>query len=370
MRYVPAGEESIGSVVARTVLAPDGRPLLTQGTTLTESLLKRLRNKGFTHLYVEHAVAPDIKNDDAVTDPTRRHVQAVLFRALGDLAANQPLDVGALRNAVRMLIEDLTQHRENVLALVALRNAENDFYIHCVNVCIYALILGMAAGLHREDLEVLGLGAMLHDAGKLKNAQTRSDQAGAIMSKEPLQVRKHPEFGFDMLRRQHGLDLRAAHVAFQHHERINGTGYPRRLAGDEIHPFAKITAIADVYDNLTADRPRRPARLPHQAMAHIVYYADRHFERRLALAFFRRIALYPAGTVVKLQDDTIALVKAQTTHPSKPYARVIGTAGGEPLDHHDIDLREEGTPQIAGVLLDVPAALAKTDRNEQPPHNR
>src|SRR5690606_21216738 len=137
------------------------------------------------------------------------------------------------------------------------------------------------------------------------------------------EVKKHPEYGFEVLRTIFEINLLSAHVAYQHHERLDGSGYPRGLKGDEIHLWARLTAVADVYDALTADRPYRKALRPDQALKLLREDAPHRLDERAVYYLIRHLAVYPEGTIVRLNNGHIGIVVRQTADPAKPVVRVI-----------------------------------------------
>ncbi|MDF2650507.1 MAG: rpfG 5 [Paenibacillus sp.] len=153
-------------------------------------------------------------------------------------------------------------------------------------------------------------------------------------------VKKHSEFGFEILRNQSSVSLLSAHCAFQHHEKLDGSGYPRKLKGNEIHPYAKVMAVADVFDALTSTRSYRKAMLPHEAMEILFVGTHTHFEHNLIQTFQASIASYPIGVSVKLNTGETAVVASYLFHaPGRPIVRVFKDGYGKTLDKpYEIDL--------------------------------
>lgn len=183
------------------------------------------------------------------------------------------------------LIRNLHSHLKNDTDLLNLLTdvCSYDQYIftHSLNVTLYSLAIGMHLKLSTKNLETLGLGAILHDVGKMKVPAEILMKPGKLTEEEFEEIKKHSEEGFRILRNVQTIPLLVAHCAFQHHERLNGSGYPRGIKGNEIHEFGKIIAVADVFDAVTSNRVYRQAMLPHEGLEILYAGAGSLFEIKL-----------------------------------------------------------------------------------------
>lgn len=146
------------------------------------------------------------------------------------------------------------------------------------------------------------MGSLLHDIGKMMIPPEILHKPGRLTDEEFDIIKNHAKYGFDILRKQGDVPLLSAHCALQHHEKWNGGGYPRGLAGEEIHPYARALAVGDVFDALTTHRVYRRAMLPHEAMEIIYADTNSHFEQSVVETFRRTVAIYPVGVTVKLNS--------------------------------------------------------------------
>lgn len=181
--------------------------------------------------------------------------------------------------------------------LERLRAVDDSLVDHSLAVCATAIALGSRMGLFTPELKALAVGALLHDVGKLALPQPLWVKPGRLTEEEYRAIQRHTEAGYRLIR-QTGLDLRAALVAYQHHERWNGTGYPRGIARRRIHPFARIVGLVDVFEALRADRPYRPACPFAEAVRYVQEQAGQAFDPHVAhtfLAWLREQA-GPPGT--------------------------------------------------------------------------
>ena len=192
---------------------------------------------------------------------------------------------------------------------------------------------GITEMLHQCDL---GVGAILHDVGKMWVPTEVLNKPGRLTDEEFAVMKKHTEYGHELLARQPELSFLVAHCAFQHHERINGTGYPRGLGGEEMHLFAKIISVADVYDALVMNRPYKSGMSPSDAMEFLFSNVGSHFEIDIVSQFSRKVSMYPLGTQVTLSDGREAVVV--NLHDSVPNRPIVRILGDDPAKMEDVDL--------------------------------
>lgn len=365
MRVAELTDALAGQRLARTVYGPRGVPLLRAGTVLTPSYIAALRAQGYTHVYVVNELAPDIVIDEAVQEATRQQAIATVARVMRQVAHGEAPALDGVQAVVDELVDELGRAGETALCLATLRSLDQYTFVHSVQVCILSLLAAAQLGYGRPALRELGVGALLHDVGKVRVPAHILQKPGPLTPEEMEEVKRHTVYGFEILLPRHEISARAAHVAYQHHERLDGSGYPRGLRGEQIHPYARIVAVADVYDAMVAERPYRRAHRPDQAAAWLRSQAGIQFEARAVEALLRRLALYPEGTVVRLGTGEVGVVSAQTADPARPVVRVLGDPEDQPLVPFEVDLAARRDLAIADVLPDVPPLLLQRHRERR-----
>jgi HD-GYP domain-containing protein (c-di-GMP phosphodiesterase class II) len=251
--------------LARTVYSADGRVLLSAGVVIKDSYIDRLRKLGFPAVYVGDPVEAE-SFKEAVRESTRRRAIAVVKESFDEVKLGSSLKIEPIAQVVNDIVDEVVSSREVILPLTDIRSHDDYTFGHSVNVCIISVMLGVALEFDDLTLRELAMGAILHDVGKVKVPEEILLKPAPLTSKEWNEMKKHTLYGFDLLRGGDGLSSRAAHVAYQHHERSNGSGYPRALAGDGIHQFARIVAVADTYDAMTSDRVYRKGITPFESL--------------------------------------------------------------------------------------------------------
>ena len=191
---------------------------------------------------------------------------------------------------------------------------------------------GIALGYERAKLFHLGMGALLHDIGKIFVPKEILDKPGKLTVEEYEIVKSHPDFGLQILKNNPVVSSLSRLVVHQHHERFGGQGYPKGLRDTEIHEFAQITGMVDMYDALTADRVYRKAFPPYEAYEMISGAGDYLFSYHLIEPFLSNIAAYPAGTIVELNTGETAVVLCTSKGSSLyPRVRILFDSQKEPV---------------------------------------
>lgn len=227
---------------------------------------------------------------------------------LDDIRLGKALNTDEAKSTVRTCVESILRNPDALLWMTKIRSEDEYTAEHCLNVCILAIAFGRHLGFSEADLESIGLCGLLHDVGKMRIPPALLNKPGALTTKEFNQIRAHTVHGRNLLLSTPGVTNVVVDVAYSHHERIDGKGYPRKLSAEKISRFARMIALVDAYDAMTADRCYAVAIPTTHALRNI--YKDRgtHFDEKLALAFIKSVGLYPPGTVVQLHNDYVGIV--------------------------------------------------------------
>ena len=204
---------------------------------------------------------------------------------------------------------------------------------------VYTLALAVKLGYNERELLEIGIGALLHDVGKMAVPLEILNKPGKLTKEEFEVIKTHPKVGYDMLKDLPNISLLTAHCALQHHERINGSGYPYGLKGDEIHEYAQIIGIADVFDAVTSHRSYRKPMLPHEALELLYSGVGTLYDIRYIQEFNQTIAVYPIGLTVVLSDGRVGIVVKQNKGLStRPVVRIVKENGKSLDEPYDVDL--------------------------------
>ena len=237
------------------------------------------------------------------------------------------------------IVEEIRECETMIVETINLSTYDNYTYNHSVNVDILSVILGVACGLRDDELRKLSQAALLHDIGKTCVPIEIINKPGRLTPEEYEEVKKHPRYGYNMLRDNYEVSSVARNAILSHHENEDGTGYPRGLTTEKIHLFAKIIHIADVYDALTTKRVYKDAMNPADALEYLMGNTERMFHKDLVATFLEYVAPYPLGVQVELSTGQKAIVvKNNRSMLSRPVVRLDGGATIDLLERLDITI--------------------------------
>ncbi len=277
----------------------------------------------------------------------------VVHTSLQEARTGKMTDRTIIREVVAKLVEEtILRHEDSLINLMDIRTHDKYTFSHSINVCILSTLIGIKQKLKRKELEELALGSLLHDVGKIMIRQEILDKPGRLTPNEFEEIKKHPIYSYNILSREEDISEIPRMVAYSHHERYDGKGYPRKLAGAEIPSLAVVTSLADVYDALTTDRPYRKSLLPYDAMKIIISQTYSDFAVDVVKSFLRAISIYPLGSLVKLNTKEIGLVvKVNERVIVRPTIRILIDSKGDLMSFsnvQDINLTEDMTRFIVG----------------------
>jgi HD-GYP domain-containing protein (c-di-GMP phosphodiesterase class II) len=351
MRRVHINLVKTGEKLARPILRENGNVLLGAGIELNDKFIDRLRDMGIDMLYIEDGNTTDIIPDEIIRDETRKSAVETIYKSINtmmDTPATRGRAVApelgrTFRNVFGTIMQDLVGRTDVMVSLTSIHGTDAYLFQHSVNVAILAGIMGLAKGYNRNQIEELGIGALLFDIGMTKLPKELVNKTSSLTPDERALMEKHTTEGFNILRQQHDISLLSAHCALQHHERYDGSGYPRGLKKDEIHEYAQIVALADVYDALTSPRSYRNRHTPSEAIEYLFAAGNTSFDIELIQLFCRHISIYPVATTVLLNTGQIGVVTANNSLAvHRPTVRILREADGTPLaEPYELDLKED-----------------------------
>ncbi|AOZ93845.1 HD-GYP domain-containing protein [Paenibacillus crassostreae] len=349
MRLVPVSLLKDGMKIGKKIYSIDGLTLLAEGVELTSDLIRRLKQIDIGYVYIQDKRTEDITIPEVLHEETHRKAMQVIRTNFQKISqSTNPIrsiagysHLGRDFSAVmESILDDLSEQELPMIMLMDMNKIDHFLYKHSLNVCVYTLILGAASGMTRDQLKVLGVGSLLHDIGKTQIPVKILMKPGKLDDEEYNLMKSHTEIGYKILKEESDIPLLAAHCALQHHERLNGTGYPRGLKGTEIHQFAQILGLADSFDAMTSHRVYKPAMLPHQAMDVLYAGSGVLFDQQKLEVFRDNVAIYPQGMSVRLSTGEAGVVcKVDSSMPHRPVVRILTSESGEELKSpYDIDL--------------------------------
>ncbi|MFD1039650.1 HD-GYP domain-containing protein [Virgibacillus byunsanensis] len=347
MRLVNTKSIKIETRLGQTIYNDNGQTLLQKGIKLSERMINRLINQGITYVYIEEQETSDIQVESTISEELRLEATNTIKEAFHDMKKNGFMEQSHILNKngrklsdiVHRIMEEI-QGNENSLSLLSdIFVTDNYIFQHSLNVTIYSLAIGLELNLTERQLTEIGTGAMLHDIGKIFIDQEILQKPDKLTDEEFEVIQSHTELGFNFLRKHIDIPSVIAHCAYQHHERLDGTGYPRGIKGDDIHMYAKLIGVADVFDAVTSNRVYRDALLPHEGLEILYAGAVSLFEKDMVTAFKNSVAVYPEGLTVELSDKRVGVVTRQNKYLcDRPFIRIIEEKDQRIQSPYEVDL--------------------------------
>lgn len=349
MRLVTTKSLNENDTLSRPVYHDNGNILIQAGIPLSRRIINRLMKLGIGYVYIDDEITSDIEVKNVVSDETRIEAIQTIKSEFSDIANNYVMDKSintihlskSFTKVVHKILADIKTSDDVISILSDVFCYDSYIFTHSLNVTIYTIGLATEMKFTEKELFEIGLGAILHDVGKVTVPKDILEKNGRLTADEFEFIKEHSRAGFDLLRNTPNISLITAHCAFQHHERLNGSGYPQGIKGDQIHRYAKILAVADVFDACTSNRVYRKAMLPHEALEILYAGAGTLFDKEIVELFSRTVAIYPTGITVYLNDGRKAVVSKQNKFFSmRPIVRVFEHAGAR-VDPYEVDLLKD-----------------------------
>ena len=250
----------------------------------------------------------DAKAEHTAAIDTYKSARRITRTLLDDIRLGGVINTEQAKSTVKECVHSILRNPDALLWMSKIRSQDEYTAEHCLNVCILAIAFGRHLGMSEADLEKLGLCGLLHDVGKMRVQPEVLHKPGALNDKELASMRAHATHGRNLLMSSPGIPNSTIDVAYSHHEKVDGSGYPRGLKSAGISELAKIIAIVDAYDAMTADRCYSPSIPSTEALKIIFKDRNTHFDDRLALEFIKSVGLYPPGTIVELVNGLVGIV--------------------------------------------------------------
>ena len=223
------------------------------------------------------------------------------------------VDGEGVRRVVQEITESLSRNGSALISLARIKTADDYTYMHSVAVCAMMLALARQLGLNEENIRAAGIAGLLHDMGKALLPTHVLNKPGKLTAAEFEIVKSHPERGHRLLSKDGNASAMTLDVCLHHHEKIDGSGYPKGLKGEAISLYAKMGAVCDVYDAITSNRPYKTGWDPAESMRMMSQWAGVHFDSIVFQAFVKSLGIYPVGSLVRLASGRLGVVMDQTS---------------------------------------------------------
>ena len=388
MRLVMTSRLQPGTILAMDVITGQhGAPLLRKGTKLTTTYCEALERAGVNAVYIDDPLSEGIKVVELLSQQTRRDATTALAEAFqaaptifsGKLKQLPAGLFGELERISQAIANDIADCKDAVFALADLASSDRYALQHSIDVTVLGLLIGQRHFNERgwidyrgqrsfENIEArlaqLGFGLLLHDVGKLAIPADVLNKPATLDEDEWMLIRKHTLNGLELLPSTL-ISAVSKSVIRSHHERWDGNGYPEGKYGSDIHQFARIAAVCDVFDAVTSDRPYRSAAPTHVGVAIVLEGAGTAFDPEIVETFKQIVPPYPPGNEVILNDGRVGIVSDATLpRLDRPMVRVFEEADGSRVTPYEVSLLDD--PKIVITADNSSAAAAPRQQYSWP----
>jgi HD-GYP domain-containing protein (c-di-GMP phosphodiesterase class II) len=272
-------------------------------------------------------------------EKTHRQATRLVKAFMDEIRYGRGIDIQLAREAVSECVDSIYRNPDAMLLLTQLKNRDEYTSQHSMNVCIFSIVLGRYLGMPVRDLQNLGLSGLMHDMGKMKVPLEVLNKPGRLTDEEMDLVKAHTTHGRDILMSTRGIYPGAIDVAYEHHENLDGSGYPRGLTDAQLMPFTRIVAVVDTYDAVTSDRVYQSGRTHMDAIKILNAECGRRLDTDLTGKFIECLGIYPAGSLVEMSNEEVALViEVNPRQKLKPKVIMLLDPDKNPQPHRIVDL--------------------------------
>lgn len=369
MRFKPIEYLKENEVLAENIVNISNQILLRKDALLSSKSMERIKALGFKSLYVKNPEEEALLEEEVkdIIDPALRKRAVLDVKECVDTffasvsKQKQQLMFGdsgqalidTLDQVSGSLIDEILNSQDLTISIMDIKSESHYLYEHAINTAVLAIMLGAKIGLNVNDMKNIAIASMLINIGYKNIDQEVYDHADPLTEGQWAQIKQHPILSYEILTNNTSLNAHIKTIVIQHHERLDGSGYPKGLTSADIHPHTKIVMIADVYDAMTSDRKHRLAYPHNEVVEYIMGNAGTLFDFDLASTFTRCVILYPAGSYVLLSNGLKAVIlKNHPKHPLRPIVRTFkhGILNNEADGY--IDLLETHNLTIQKIIYD------------------
>lgn len=382
-------------------------PFLLQGFMINDSKDKKLLQQHCDYCYVDvhlsKVITPRFTRENNVTDksgtftydiikPTEkpprrqhlyndsvlmevelkkiRHSYTIMTRVINNMLrshkTNNNLDIKACKIAIKPIVNSIIRNPDAVFWLHRTVQQHEYSFSHALGCSLWAMTLGRQLGLPPKDLESLAIGGLLLDLGKIRIPETILNKTAPLEKSEIKSVESHVQYSLESIDTDKKVNAKIRTMVKNHHERVDGSGYPQGLVGQKIPPFAKIAAIADCYDAIIQERPYSEPLSSQEAVKKLYEWRDKDFQTELVAAFIQAIGIFPVGTLVELSTGEVAVVIAESrSHRLKPRVLLLLNADKSSRESYSICNLKLESHDAEGNPLEIKQALPVGSYNIQ-----
>ena len=370
IKKIPLSQLKPGMYVLSVISKDKTVTVKTEGYIRSKDNIKKLEKAGITHLTVDPSrekqaekidkILPDINT--SLKDRTKNKkgtgisldqemkkanklyddAKSLQHKILNSLGEQKTIDISEAKASTDAIVESIFRNQDALSCMTRLRIKDEYLVEHSLNVSILMTIFAKHLGFERNLIEDLALGAFLHDIGKVLIPPEVLHKPGKLTEKEYQVIKTHVNLGMQVLKESPELPEVALEIVRQHHERLDGKGYPKQIAADDISQYGRMIAIVDSYDAMTAERVYKAGMHPIKAFKILMKESPNSYDNNLVEQFVNCLGIYPIGTLVKLTSGKLGLIsQLNKSKPLQPFVRVFyNTRLNQAIAMEELDLSQ------------------------------
>lgn len=342
-----------GDRLAKAVMSHNGLVMLEAGAVLTDKYIERLKKMAVSSVYIDNRspradelIGRTKANSGTAVSEEHQVVVEAMQQFMDASSIRERISMPMLGDRYKLLFQEIMD--ELSTKVIVVENMANLYakdpylFYHSLNVAILSGIIGLANHYSQAQLYELVTSALLFDIGMQFLPDELLKKRGPYTAEEKAAIEKHTQDGYDMLKACKDLPFTAAVCALQHHERYDGSGYPRGVTYQNIHEYAQIIAIADIYDALISARYHRKKYTPNEAIEFLFGSGNRLFNLKLVKLFTRYVSIYPVGSKVILSTGQVGVISyVDSAFVHRPVIKIVQETDGEAVkEPYEVDLKE------------------------------
>ncbi|GGP20745.1 HD-GYP domain-containing protein [Silvimonas iriomotensis] len=319
----------------------------TTEATLLEALSRQVKP--------EIELRPASLRDEAVRAASiHKQADKAVRKVMQDVRLGRMVEIAEVEDVVDAIAGTIERNASAMLGILCIKNKNEYTFLHSVAVGTLMIAFAKSLGMDADTVRSAGVAGLLHDTGKMCVPDDILNKPGRLSEEEFNVMKSHPLEGWEVLRQLDGIDPVALEVTLHHHERLDGTGYPHKLKGDEIGQITRMASIVDVYDAITSDRVYHKGLPAAQVLRKLWEWSPNHFDPQLVQHFIRTVGIYPVGSLLRLHSGRLAIVvEANAAAPLLPRLKaVFSLRTNSYIQPVDIDMAWEaqrGGDRVVGV---------------------
>ncbi|MBM7556200.1 HD-GYP domain-containing protein [Halanaerobacter jeridensis] len=335
MRLIHVKNLSPDMKLAKPIYDDDNNLLVNIHCKNIHKYKERLLNLGIKHIYIEDEKSENIEVENVVSSDLKRKCESAIRDTFSNIKEDKKINVKEITQNIKNLVDEILNNKNVLVNLIDIKSTDSYTFQHSVNVATLSVILANSLNYNRKQLVKIGTGAILHDVGKLAIPEEILKKPSKLNNQEYKIIKEHPSLGYKNTKNNHQISPLSRVIILYHHEQVNGEGYPDGLVKEDIHEFARLVSVADVFDALTSDRCYRDRWSARKAIDFLISKSGTKFDTEFVREFMKNIAIFPNGTAVKLNTGQKALIKEQNKEaPARPVIKIITDEQGNELDEY------------------------------------